>query len=147
MPMDIDGLRKCKPEQIRSMYTRACQRDDVAARELAALILESGLLADEKGGLPYDHPIMIEIAEICSDPAAIDEAVSASEQGLPALAGPEYRIAAALGSQYGPNYTTNYAGVCVRDGMVGRGWSSTVQKPMPESSVAKTATVFVRKDR
>jgi hypothetical protein len=129
------------------MYSRARQRDDAEAKALVALILESGLLVDEKGGLPHDHPVMIEIAEVCSDPSAIDEAVAASEAGLPALAGLEYRIVAALGSQYGPNFTTNYAGICVRDGMLARGWKVTVQKPMPDGSIAKTATVYVRKER
>ncbi len=143
----IEKLRSKSHEEIRTLYTNARARNDDQARALAETILDSGLLVGSDGGLPFDHPDMLEIEEICGRPEAIDEAVEASEAGLPALAGMEYRLVRALGKRYGPNYTTNHAGRCIRDGMASRGWKTTVQRSMPEGSVAKTATVYVRKER
>ena len=143
----VEKLRTRSPEEIRTLYTRAIGMDDDAARAVAALILEHGLLADEKGGLPFDHPHMLAIEAICAEQKAITEAVASSEAGLPALAGMEYRLVRALGDHYGPNYTTNHAGRCIKEGMLERGWKGTVQKPMPAGSIAKSATVFVKKDR
>ena len=119
--------------------------DDDAARKLVSLILDNNLLVADNGGLPWDHPDMLEIQTICADTHAVNEAVAASETGLPALAGMEHRLVAGLADRYGPNFTTNYAGVCIKEGMLDRGWVGTVQKPMPNGSVAKSATVFVKR--
>lgn len=119
--------------------------DDAAAKALVAMIIQNDLLVDHDGGLPFDHPDMLEIEDICSDPKSISEAVEASEKGLPALAGMEHRLVAAMGDRYGPNYTTNHAGRCIKEGMLASGWIGTNQRPMPNGSVAKSATVFVRR--
>jgi hypothetical protein len=149
MPVEwtLDKLRAKSPKDIQTLYSRARTLDDDVARKLVGMILDNDLLVDPNGGLPFDHPDMLEIEAICGEPAAIDEAVAASEAGLPALAGMEYRIVRALGGRYGPNHTTNHAGRCIRDGMVDRGWKITVQKPMPAGSIAKSATVYVKKER
>lgn len=119
--------------------------DDDVARNLVSLILDNDLLVADNGGLPFDHPDMLEIEEICAEADAINKAVAASEDGLPALAGMEHRLIAALGERYGPNFTTNHAGRCIKEGMLDRGWVGTVQKPMPMGSVAKSATVFIKR--
>jgi len=149
MPFEwtVEGLRSKSPREIQVLYTRVRSLEDAAARKLVAMILENDLLTEPDGGLPFDHPDMLEIEEVCSDPDAITEAVEASESGLPALAGMEYRLVAAMGQRNGQNYTTNHAGRCIKEGMLDRGWRGTTQKPMPSGSVAKSATVFVRKAR
>jgi hypothetical protein len=147
MPVDwtLEKLQSKTPQQIQMLYTRARVMEDDSARRLVSLILDNDLLAGDHGGLPWDHPDMLEIQDICDDPGAVDEAVAASEKGLPALAGMEHRLVAALAERYGPNFTTNHAGRCIKEGMLDRGWVGTVQKPMPDGSVAKSATVFVKR--
>ncbi len=149
MPIEwtLDKLRAKSSNEIQTLYSRARTLDDDAARKLVGMIIDNDLLVDSNGGLPYDHPDMLEIEAICGEPAAIDEAVAASEAGLPALAGMEYRIVRILGDRYGPNHTTNHAGRCIRDGMLDRGWMTTAQKPMPTGSIAKSATVYMKKER
>jgi hypothetical protein len=142
-----DKLRAKSPKEIQILYTRASGLDDEAAFKLTEMILDNGLLVGTSGGLPFDHPDMLEIEAICGDPEAVSEALAASESGLPALAGMEYRLINSLGDRYGPNYTTNHAGRCIKEGMLDHGWMGTVQRPMPVGSIAKSATVFVKKGR
>jgi len=149
MPVEwtLERLRAKSSKEVQTLYTRARCLDDDDAHKLVALILDNDLLVDASGGLPFDHPDMLEIEVICAEPGAITEAVAASEAGRPALAGIEYRLVRALGDRYGPNYTTNHAGRCIKEGMLDRGWRGTVQRPMPAGSVAKSATVFGKKER
>jgi len=142
-----EKLRTKSPKEIQTLYTRARSLDVDVARKLVTMILDNDLLVDAGGGLPFDHPDMLEIEAICAEPDAVAEAVAASGGGLPALAGMEYRLVRALGDRYGPNFTTNHAGRCIKEGMLDRGWNGTVQKPMPAGSVARSATVFVKKER
>jgi hypothetical protein len=144
---DIDKLRKKSGKEIQTLYSHARLRDDEPARQLVAMILDHDLLVEAGGGLPHDHPFMLEIEAVCGEPEAVAEAIAASEAGLPALAGMEYRIVQALGERYGTYNTTNHAGRCIGNAMLARGWKTTVQKPMPAGSVAKTATVYIRKER
>jgi hypothetical protein len=111
------------------------------------MIVENGLLVETGGGLPHDHPLMQEIAEICAEPEAVREAEAAAEQGLSPLAGMEHRLVAALGPDYGTYYTVHHAGYCIATEMLARGWVKGSQKPMPKGHVAKSATTFHRKGR
>ena len=143
-----EELRTYNAQQIQTLYRRARDiKGDEAAASLAEQIIRLDLLKDEGGGLPFNHPIMVEIAEICSQPEAVDEAVKAAENGLPPLAGMEHRIVAELGDRYGTHYTTHHAGRCIADEMLARGWVKSTQKPMPEGTVARSATTFVKRDR
>ena len=142
----LERLKAKTPQEIRSLHSKARIRTDDEAKRLTALIVDNNLLVDEEGGLPWDHPIMLEIEEICGTSAAIDEAVAASEKGLPALAGMEHRIVAALGENYGTHYTTHHAGRCIADQMLSKGWQKAGQRPMPEGTVARSATVFVKRN-
>lgn len=134
-------------DKVRTLYRNAARSSDPQSLQLRSLIEESGALTDEKGGLPFDHPIMLRIQEICSEPEAVSEAIAAAEKGVPALAGMEHRIVAALGDQYGGHYTTHHAGRCIAEELTSRGWSKAGQRPMPEGTVARSATVFKKKDR
>jgi len=151
MPKQVwtdDELRAYSVQQVQTLYRRARERlSDPAASELAKQIIRLDLLKEEGGGLTFDHPVMLEIAEICSQPEAVDEAVRAAKNGLPPLAGMEHRIVAALGDKYGTHYTTHHAGRCIADEMLARGWVKSTQKPMPEGMVARSATTFVKKAR
>jgi hypothetical protein len=142
---DLEKLKALPQDKLHSLWRNARPREDVEARRIVSLISENDLLREPDGGLPFDHPIMLEIERICAEPEAINEAVAASESGLPALAGMEYRLRDALGEDYGGNYTTNHAGRCIAEGMISRGWSKVSQKPMPPGSVAQSATTFVRR--
>lgn len=142
----VDELKALPSQKVLVLYRNARGLSDPAALALVDMIVENGLLIEPDGGLPWDHPIMLEIEEICGLQEAVSEAVAASEQGLPALAGMEHRIVASLGNKYGTNYTTNHAGRCIANAMIARGWKQSVQRSMPNGSVAKSATIFVRKE-
>lgn len=146
----VERLRAMSPTDILKLYRNAKVKsdtsNDVKAQELVALIIENDLLKEPGGGLPHDHPIMQEIAEICADPEAIAEAVGAAESGLPPLAGMEHRLVAALGSQYGMYYTVHHAGYCIATAMLDLGWQKGPQRPMPVGFIAKSATTFYKKD-
>ena len=141
----VERLKAKSAPAIQSLYRRAKGQDTNEAKALVAMIIENGLLVDEKGGLPFDHPIMLEIEAICQEDSAINEGLAAAEAGLPPLAGMEYRLVKALGENYGGHYTTHHAGRCIGTAMLDRGWKQAGMKPMPKGSVAKTATVYVRK--
>lgn len=141
----IEALKALPTEKLQSLYRNARGREEAEAKKLIGLIEEHDLYREPDGGLPFDHPIMLEIQEICRDPDAVREAIEAAEQGLPALAGMEHRIVEALGQNYGTHYTTHHAGRCIADQMLSKGWRKAGQKPMPEGTVARSATVFVRK--
>jgi hypothetical protein len=141
----LEALRELPPEKLQTLYRNARAREDADAKKLVELIDENDLYREADGGLPFDHPIMLEIEEICRDPEAVREAVNAAENGLPALAGMEYRIVEALGPNYGTHYTTHHAGRCIADEMLSKGWQKVGQKPMPEGTVARSATVFVKR--
>ncbi|MEO9462149.1 MAG: hypothetical protein ABJ242_05380 [Marinomonas sp.] len=146
MTWDLDRLKEMSSEKIRNLYRNAITRKDSESLLVARLIVENGLLVDEKGGLPFDHPIMLEIEEICAMPEAVAEALEAAQRELPPLAGMEHRLVAALGSQYGGQYTTHHAGRCIGSAMLDRGWKQDGMKPMPKGSIAKTATIYTKKE-
>ena len=141
----LEKLRALPTEKRLSLYRNAKGSDNPEAARLVSLIVENDLPLDDEGGLPFDHPIMVEIAEICAEKESIIGAVKAAEQGLPPLAGMEQRIVAALGEKYGTHYTTHHAGRCIADEMIALGWIKSTQKPMPDGFVAKSATTFVKK--
>jgi len=143
----LEDLQKLPAAKVQIMYRNVRDNIDPEAKRIAALILDNDLLLDERGGLPFDHPTMLKIEEICSEPDAIAEAIEAADQGFPPLAGMEHRIVAALGTRYGKHYTTNHAGLCIARAFPENIWLKMAQKPMPDGSVAKTATVFVRRNQ
>ena len=141
----LEALRDLPTEKLQSLYRNAREREEPEAKKLVELIDENDLYRETDGGLPFDHPIMLEIEDICRNPEAVREAIQAAEKGLPALAGMEYRIVEALGPSYGTHYTTHHAGRCIADEMLSKGWQKAGQKPMPEGTIARSATVFVKR--
>ena len=150
MPFEwtFEKLKTKSPPEIQSLYRRANNLDDDAARKLVALILDNDLLKEAAGGLPHDHPHMLEIEEICGERESIDGALQAVDAGLPPLAGMEQRIVARMGDRYGPSGTTNHAGRCIAFEMEAKGLLNTHrQMSMPAGSIAQSATIFERKAR
>ena len=144
----LEKLKAKSSAEIEILYRRASNLSDEQALKLTALILENDLLKDTSGGLPFDHPHMLRIEEICGEPESIEGALSAVDAGLPPLAGMEHRIVAKMGDHYGPSGTTNHAGRCIAAEMEAKGLRNTHrQMPMPTGSVAKSATIFERKVR
>lgn len=144
---NLDRLKAMTTEKRLALYRNAKDSNDPQAKLIVALIIENDLPLDEDGGLPWDHPVMLEIEEICRLPESVSEAIQAAEKGLPPLAGMEHRIVAALGSKYGMHYTTHHAGRCIAEEMLSAGWEKSTQKPMPPGYIAKSATTFIRKGR
>ena len=142
-------LRAYRHDQIVTLYRRARERvGDPVADALAAQIVRLELLKDGRGGLPHDHPDMIGIEEVCGEPESVAAALTAVDAGLPPLAGMEHRIVERLGCRYGPNGTTNHAGRCIAVEMEAKGLRNTHRQiPMPDGSVAQSATMFERKER
>ena len=144
---DDDELRAYTADQVVNLYRAARkQAGDHHADVLAAQIVRLELLTDERGGLPHDHPDMLEIEEVCGEQESVEGALAAVDAGLPPLAGMEHRIVKRLGERYGPHGTTNHAGRRIAIEMEAKGLYNTHrQMPMPNGSVAQSATVFQRK--
>ena len=144
---DLEKIKKKSPKEIQALYRNAKSKESVEAQNIVSLIIENDLFTEESGGLPFDHPVMLEIEEICALPEAVSEALEAANKGIPPLAGMEYRLVAALGDDYGGHYTTHHAGRCIGAAMLDLGWKQAGMKPMPKDSVARTATVYVKKGK
>ena len=144
-----EELLAYRSDQILNLYRRARERaGNPAADALADQITRLDLLMDERGGLPHDHPDMLEIERVCGEPESIAGALNAVDAGIPPLAGMEHRIVERLGDRYGPSGTTNHAGRCIALEIEAKGLHNThKQIPMPNGSVAQSATMFERKER
>ena len=151
----LESLSAMPAKKIATLYKNArvilanaksTDSQKAEAQFIVDTVREHGLLKEAEGGLKWDNPIMEDIADLCLSAEALGLAVAVCEQGQPALSGMEHLLVAALGENYGGQYTTHHAGRKLAEGLEGKGWiSSGKQKPMPDGSVAKTATVFVRR--
>lgn len=133
------------PAQRRALYDNAKRIGTPEGVALVDLMLENSLLVTASGGLPRDHPIIQEIEEVCRSPEARAAAKSASDAGLPALAGVDPLLRAALGADYGSFDTTSWAGGFVAEEMESQGYRQTGKRSMPAGCVAKTAAFFVHR--
>ena len=108
------------------------------------MIVAAGLTTDS-GGLTRDHPIIQRLEDVCRSDEGRAAARSASDEGLPAMAGVDPLLVRELGADYGTFDTTSWAGGFVAEEMEAQGYRQTRKKPMPAGCVAKTAAFFERR--
>jgi hypothetical protein len=94
-------------------------------------------------GLKADDPILHAMAAVIHSPEGLKAAVLATSKGLPALAGPDPLLQAALGAEYKrENDVTMNAGWFVVQQMREMGFVDNGSGKMPTGCVARKATVF-----
>jgi len=118
------------------------------AMALAAVIENLGLPYSDPAALKHTDPITIKMHEIINSPAGRSACIQATEQGLPAIAGVDGMLNAALGIDYrGGNMATHTAGGLVGELMRSLGYVHAGQKALPAGSVAKTGAMWKRRTR
>lgn len=138
----IEALPLAKRE---ALFDNARAIGSPEAQQIIDLMVEHDLLVRSGGGLPREHPTIQEIEEIIRSDEGRAAGKQASDDGLPAMAGVDHMLSAALGSRYGNHDTTSWAGTFMADVMADAGYVQTRKKPMPEGCVAKTAAFFEKR--
>ena len=98
----LGELRAMSVEDRDVLYRNALKLATPEAKEVVALMIAHDLLTTSRGGLPNHHPLILKIEEIARSQQGRDAARTAADNGLPALAGVDPLLKAALGDQYGP---------------------------------------------
>lgn len=140
-----DKIEALSPERRETLFNNARAKNTPEALRIIDLMVEHDLLVRAGGGLPREHPTIQEIEEIIRSNEGRQAAKRASDEGLPAMAGVDHMLVAALGSKYGSNDTTSWAGTLMAEIMAEAGYVQTRKKPMPEGCVAKTAAFFEKR--
>lgn len=138
----IEALPLAKRE---ALFDNARANGSPEAQQIIDLMVEHDLLVRSGGGLPREHPTIQEIEEIIRSNEGRAAGKQASDDGLPAMAGVDHMLSAALGSRYGNHDTTSWAGTFMADVMADAGYVQTRKKQMPEGCVAKTAAFFEKR--
>jgi hypothetical protein len=140
-----EKIEALSPERREALFDNARAKGSPEAQHIIDLMVEHDLLVRSSGGLPRDHPTIQEIEEIIRSSEGRKAGKEASDQGLPAMAGVDHMLSAALGSKYGGHDTTSWAGTLMAEVMAEAGYVQTRKKPMPVGCVAKTAAFFERR--
>jgi hypothetical protein len=127
------------PEKRANLYQNAVKRRAHGGQEIIDLIDSSGLPLSA-GGMRMSDPAYLKMQDITWSSDGRKAAIEATENGLPALAGVEPLIVAALADRYHPHDggTVN-AGFIVAELMRHIGYVEDKEGKMPAGSVAKTA--------
>ena len=144
---DVEKLKARSVHERHLLWLRA--KDKMAtsedARALFQLIESSGLdyAKDKTPSISLDSPTGRLMKRIIGSEAGTEAMLEATRQGLPALAGVDPLLQAALGDKYSRhNEATVQAGYLVKGFMVGQGYEEIRSGPMPENCIAKTGLVF-----
>jgi len=141
----LDRLRALTLKQREALFANARARGDAEGDYVIGLLVDHDLLVRSGGGLSRDHPTIQKIEEIIRSPAGRQAAKSAADAGLPAMAGIDPLLSAALGASYGEHDTTSWAGTLTAEIMGESGYVQTRKAPMPEGCMAKTAAFFEKR--
>ena len=130
------------------LYANARRLGNPKGMELAAQIEASGLPYSEPGCVLESDPICRKMYDIINSPEGTRAAIAATENGLPALAGVDPLLNAALTVDYGAhNMTTATAGDYVANLMRSLGYKEAGSGATPPGCVVKTAKKWVKKCR
>jgi hypothetical protein len=141
----LESLKSMTAEERATLYQNAIKRRDNGGQYIIDLIDESGLSLSS-GGMRIDDPLYLQMRDQIWSIEGRAAAIKSIESGLPALAGIEPLIVAAVGSRYHPHDGgTLNAGYLVAEWMRHLGFVEDGQGKMPEGSVAKTAMKWKRR--
>jgi hypothetical protein len=95
--------------------------------------------------LTLDDPITLKMKQIIHSPEGQAAAVAAANAGLPAMAGIDPMLSAALGTDYGKhNLATATAGDFVANLMRSFGFKESGRRSLPSHCVARTAVFWIK---
>jgi len=141
-------LQARSPEERFTIWENARRKGTPDALALARFIEICGLDYAPTGGISMSDPRVIEMDEIINSPQGRAACLDAVAKGEPALAGVEPLIREQMGSQYGSfSQITVTAGSLVGILMSGLGYAKGPPRPMPKSSIAKSAATWLLKHR
>ena len=146
--IDEAKLRAMSVHDRHRLWVNARGIDSAEARAVVELIENIGLPYSEEGSLKLDSPLGRKMEEIIFSAKGRAAGLEATKRGLPAMAGIDPLLAAALGVDYGPhNDATIQAGYLVAIMMRMQGCKNSGKKgKLPASCIAKTAEIFVPND-
>ena len=111
---------------------------------LLQMIEGCGLSYSDPAGLKLDSPLGRAIAKIINSATAIAAAIDATERGLPALAGIDPLLNAALKDQYANSYEApTQAGYLIAAMMRKQGYESSGKQGALKGCVAKTGEIYI----
>jgi len=142
-----EKIEALSPEKREALFDNARAKGTPEAQRIIDIIVENDLPLGAGGGLPRDHPTIQEIEEIIMSDEGRAAGKQASDRGLPAMAGVDTMLSTALGSRYGKQDTTSWAGTFMAEVMAEAGYVQTKRKAMPEDCIAKTAAFFEPRKR
>lgn len=140
----LDDLKALSVHQRADLYKNACRLGHTPeGAALKVMVEKAGLPFSEHGILASDDPITIKMHDVVFSKEGREAAVAATKIGLPAMAGVDPMLQAALGVDYGPhNWGTIIAGSMVGELMQSLGYKNIKQRPLPPNCVAKTAAMW-----
>lgn len=140
----LADLRLLPVNDRAALYRNACRLGDKPdALALKALIEEAGLPFSESACLTNDDPLTLQMHGIVHSKDGREAAIAAAKAGLPALAGVDPMMQAALGVDYGAhNFATNTAGTLVGELMSSLGYRKGLPKPLPPHCVARSGLMW-----
>jgi hypothetical protein len=147
MDWTLDKLRALPLNKREALFDNARAKDTPEARAIIALLVDNDLPVREGGGLPREHPTIQGMEEVIRSDQGRAEAKRAADKGLPAMAGIDPLLQAALGTAYGQHDTTSWAGTLTAEIMAEAGYVQTRKAALPPGCVAKTAAYFENRER
>lgn len=138
-----EQLRNLTVDKLRTLYENAKNKGGDAGAAIVARIDELGLPLST-GGMPFDHPEYREMAEVVWSKLGRAAAVTATEKGLPAMAGVDPLLQQKMGARYNADQQkTMTAGSLVGEIMRHLGYAKDKESaPMPQGCIAKTAATW-----
>ena len=137
--LTIEDLKQMTPERRAILYQNAVKRREEGGQEIIDLLDSSGLPLSS-GHMVSDDPAYRKMVEIVWGAEGRAAALAVTERGLPALAGVDPLISAALGDSYGPHDGGTLNAGYIQAGLMRHlGFTEAGQGKMPEGCVAKTA--------
>lgn len=147
MEYTTERLLAMSPKDLGLHFNNCLRIGGLRGEQLANKILGLDVEIFIEGGLSEDNPITQKLHEIINSADATLLLIEAVNAGLPALAGIEPTIVAALGRRYSKvNTGTATAGAFVAVKMRHLGYVETKKGQMPEGSVAKSAAMWAPKE-
>ena len=147
MKYDFAALKRMLPTERQALWQNAKRRiESPEARAIIELIEASGLDYRANESVRLDDAIGRAMQNVIFSPEGRAAALKAAEQGLPALAGVDPLLQAALGANYGKhNEATVQAGYLVANLMRQAGYDDGPSKPLPSGCVAVSGMLFAKR--
>jgi hypothetical protein len=132
----------------RGHTVEAIRREaEAKMRDIERLILDRANLSVGNSGVKLDSPLGKLMNAIIHEPNTVAKAITATQSGLPAMAGVEPVLLERLGLLYEKRYEASVqAGYLVAKMMNKHGYHQTGKKgKMPPGSIAQTAEIYAAK--